>query len=442
MKNVVVIVLDSLRKDRVSSYNPDIDFTENIQELGENGEVFDDAVAQAPWTLPSHASMFTGMYPWEHGTTQKNTYLDKKHETLAEKFSEEGYETFLVTPNVWLSPHIGMTRGFNSSENFMGRLGNGKLSSIVQRFVKLFNKLDDSKKSFLRTLSISILEKVQGDEEENVLRTEDTVEEVKKFLDRSSSSEKPFFLFTNVMEPHEPYNPPKKYLERHEAQDLEEVPQQPKDYFSGEKEDLQTLEKVYNASVDYTDDKVGEIISKLEKENLKDDTVLVVVSDHGQALGENGIYGHQFTVCEETVSVPLIIHGTDGKEEFDGQIELRQLYDMLPFYAGISDRKIEARDYTLGGYNFPDVSISQVPEEKKDEYYRKFGFARSSKGKIVRSNRVMQEEYSFEGQEPQENEREKLRKKVDQIDYSREKESSKQEQDEEVKEKLEDLGYK
>ena len=418
--NVLVLMLDSLRKDRLSVYNEDIDFTENIQELADESKVFSDAVAQAPWTLPSNASIFTGEYPWEHGATQKNAFLETDEKVLAEKFQENSYRTGLITSNVWLSPHIGMTRGFEETENFMGSVGSSRLSPIIQRVVKLFNRLDEKKQDFLKNLSTTILDRVVGgDEEKDVCRTEDTVKEVKKFLRESSDSDREFFLYTNIMEPHEPYNPPQKYIEKHSVENEENIPQEPRDFFSGKKEDLENLKKIYDASVDYTDDLIGEILEVLEEEDMAEDTVVVLLSDHGQALGEKGIYGHQFTVMDETVSAPLItkIPGKES-EKIEEQTELRNLYNLLPFYAGLEDEPENGVDVALGGYNYPDVSISQVPEEEKDDLYRKLSFTRTQEGKLVKSNKVMMENFEYEGDEPREETKLLLEEHMEKIDYS------------------------
>ena len=369
-KNVVFLVLDSLRKDRLSVYNDEIEFTDALQTLADDAVVFDDAVTQAPWTLPSHASMFTGCYPWEHGTTHARSYFDGDHETFLSAFTDAGYDTAAITSNIWITPHKGMTDDFEYVENFLGTADN----TISQRLSKLSTKLYDS----LGTLPKRVIGR-QLDRAfrlfgvDDSCKSEETVAAVESYLDAQPADE-PFFCYVNLMEPHEPYHPPAEYLNRHAVGDTADIPQRQKDLFTMDDPDFEDLRRIYDASVDYTDDLVGRITDSLAANGVADDTVVVVLSDHGQALGEDdGLFGHQFTTIDPVIETVLFVDhpDLDGKRRAE-PFELRRLAELVPYYAGLAPEPDDIVAETVrGGCQFPENFTGYIPSDAWDEYYRK-----------------------------------------------------------------------
>lgn len=383
-KNVVFLVLDSLRKDRVSVYNDEVTFTEHIQEIAESSIVFDDAVAQAPWTLPSHASMFTGEYPWDHGATHARSYFDSDRETFVSAFRGAGYETAAITPNVWITPHKGMTGDFDHVENFLGSADNRVNVRIARVAAKLYDGLGVLTK---RVLGRQIDRAFRLLGVDDASKSEETVEAVERYLgDRDG--DRPFFLYVNLMEPHEPYDPPKRYADRHGVDEDAAIPERQRDMFTTDGIDFDELEKVYDASVDYTDDLVGRIVGAIEQNGLDDDTVVVLLSDHGQALGERGgHFGHQFTVIEPVINAVLMVaHPDVGPDAEERPIELRKLSELVPYYAGIRPPPEEVFGETvLGGCEFPENFTGYIPRSRWDEYYRKYRYAKRDGQKVVKS---------------------------------------------------------
>ena len=369
-KNVVFLVLDSLRKDRLSVYNDEIEFTDALQALAADAVVFDDAVTQAPWTLPSHASMFTGLYPWEHGTTHARSYFDGSHETFLSEFVDAGYDTAAITSNIWITPHKGMTDDFDYVENFLGTADN----TISQRLSKLSTKLYDS----LGTLPKRVIGR-QLDRAfrlfgvDDSCKSEETVAAVESYLDAHPADE-PFFCYVNLMEPHEPYHPPAEYLDRHGVGDTADIPQRQKDLFTMDDPNFEALRRIYDASVDYTDDLVGRISDSLAANGLADDTVVVVLSDHGQALGEDdGLFGHQFTTIDPVIETVLFVDHPDLDGTRHSQpFELRRLAELVPYYAGLAPEPDDIVAETVrGGCQFPENFTGYIPSDAWDDYYRK-----------------------------------------------------------------------
>lgn len=376
----VFVVLDSMRRDHLGVYNDAIDCTEHIDRIAEESVVYEDAVAQAPWTLPSHASMFTGTYPWEHEATNKNAHLETDRQTVAGKFREHDYVTAAITPNIWVTPHKGMTDGFDEVENFLGVGSLTPLQKLYRTASRLFERLDER----VRRPVVEPLNRLfDAADIDTACRSEETIDAAIDFIEEHADEQ--FFLFVNLMEPHEPYDPPQEYLDRHDVRDLSAVPDDNEEFFTGET-DYEELRKAYRASVDYTDDLVGRLDRSLSEH--VDEAALVVAGDHGQALGEEDFFGHQFTVREEVISVPLFVrHPERSPRRDDRLVELRELYWLLPDVAGIEDYDDLGTDAVPGGYEFPQVFRRYISEDSMDRYYRKYRFYRTAEERLVKSER-------------------------------------------------------
>jgi arylsulfatase A-like enzyme len=382
-KNVVFLVLDSLRKDRLSVYNDGVDFTSHMQDLGDSAVVFENAVTQAPWTLPSHASMFTGEYPWEHGTTHDRSYFTGG-DTFVTEFETVGYSTAAITPNVWITPHKGMTEDFEYVENFLGRADNEVSVRLSKLGTKLYHAMGDTPRRVLGR-QLDRFFRLFGVDDST--KSEETVQAVETYLGDRGDDER-FFLYVNLMEPHEPYHPPKSYANRHGVAEDANIPHRQKDMFTMDDIDYEDLRNVYDASVDYTDDLVGRIVDALAANGLGDDTVVVVLSDHGQALCEDGEqFGHQFTVTEPVVNTVLLVDHPDlGSETEARPIELRKLNELVPYYAGIAPRPERVFSETVkGGIEYPENFTGYIPRDRWDEYYRKYRYVKRDGTKVVKS---------------------------------------------------------
>lgn len=381
-KNLLFVVLDSLRTDRVSAYNDAVEFTEQLQSIADSSVVFDNAVTQAPWTLPSHASMFTGDYPWDHGTTHARSYFDGS-ETFLAAFTETGYTTAAITPNVWITPHKGMTDDFDSVENFLTAD-----NSVTQRLSRLSTKLYDgfgttTKRIVGRQLDRAF--RLFGVDDS--CKSAETVAAVEEYLTNHSDDTGNFFCYVNLMEPHEPYHPPARYKDKHGVTDESAIPHRQKDMFTKDDIDFEELRRIYDASVDYTDDLVGRIYDTLDETGLSEDTVVVVLSDHGQALGENGAFGHQFTVAESVINTVLMVDHPDLAARRESRlIELRRLHDLIPYYAGIAPEPQDVfSELVVGGCEFPENFTGFIPRAEWDDYYRKHRYAKTADTKVVKS---------------------------------------------------------
>jgi len=438
-ENVMVIVLDSLRKDSISPYDDSIDYTGNLDEISKDSEVFSKVVAQGPWTLPSHASMFTGQYPWEHEATQKKIVLETDKKLLAQRFKDQGYKTALITPNGWLTPSKGTTKGFQEVKNFMG-VAEGPVQKIVKSLSKVFDKLKPSRREKIASYFNELAETFS-----DFKKSRPTVDETKAFLNNVDPDEN-FFVFVNLMTPHEPYtpgDPPQEYLDKHGVKDISKVPETEEDYLK-EETDEEEIKKAYKAGVDYTDDLVGEIYDCFKENGLDENTNLVILSDHGQALGEEGIFSHQFTVTDSVINTALMIKepGKENTVKDSGLMELKDLYEIIPKLAGLKHSEIKDRDIAKGGYEYPEFFMGWIPEDMKENLNRKYRFMKKGNKKIVKSlSRNGDTSYKMINTETGEQLEidEEMKKQVDNIENTSEVQTDVE--DEEVKKRLEDLGY-
>ncbi len=297
--NVLMIVLDTVRADHLSTYGYPRETSPNLTRLAEGGVRFTDVLAPAPWTVPSHASMMTGKMPAEHGAHHEHPSLREGERTLAARFAEAGYRTGLFSANPNVGPMARLEQGF-----------------AVHRYLP----------SSGAPLSEAALD----------------------FIAEGAPRGEPFFVFINYMEAHMPYpglpestrlafQPGTPERTRMTALDL-----QSRAYRFACEEDVlpakarDELVGLYDAAIAHLDDLVGRLLASLGDD--MENTLVVVLSDHGELLGEAGLVEHQWSVLEPLLHVPLILswpRGLPGGRVVDMPISLSQVHDMVLHLAGL-----------------------------------------------------------------------------------------------------------
>jgi len=297
--NVVVVVLDTVRRDVAELSPSGVSFTPNLDRLASEGTTFTNAWATGPWTVPSHASMLTGLLPSSHGCTGYSTFLSDERRTVAEHLADGGYETVAFFSNPWLTDRMsGMLRGFD-----MRYVETGHDDTHI------FNIVD------------------QGGKE--------TSENIAEWLD-GRSDDRPFLLFVNFLEPHLPYSPPEE-VRREFLPDLPPrsiiTTEWALEFNAGvhnpETVDWERVIRLYLGDVATADAYLGGVLQELEKHGLYDNTAIIVTSDHGENLGDNGYMDHQFGLFETLLAVPLVIR-TPGQVEPAVRKDPAMLTDVFP----------------------------------------------------------------------------------------------------------------
>ena len=279
--DVLLVSIDTLRADRVGAYGADRDTTPTLDRLAAEGARFDLVVAPTSWTLPSHASMLTGMPIQAHRVRRIRDRLDPQRRTVTQQLREAGYHTAAFVSAPFLHEAYGFDRGFQVYENF--GVG-GSASDMPSRQDHLSSHLDRSADAVIDA-AIAWLEQ---------------------------TPERPRFLFVHLWDPHYDYLPPAGYIERFDpdysgqldASDFEHNPAISKDM---DPRDLEHLRALYDADIRWTDDQLGRLIEHLRASGDLDRTIVSVTSDHGEEFFEHGNKGHDGTLFDEVLRVPWLL---------------------------------------------------------------------------------------------------------------------------------------
>jgi arylsulfatase A-like enzyme/Flp pilus assembly protein TadD len=280
--NVILITIDTVRADHLGCYGYSNIKTPTLDGLAHDGIVFERAVAQVPLTWPSHTAILTGTYPFQNGVQDfTGQPLDPQFRSIAQAFKQNGYTTGAVVSAFVLDRSWGLARGFDSYDDaFSPEAFQHKDIGLVDR------------------------------------RAQESVTHTINWLSRKRAAHYPFFLWLHLYDPHSPYDPPEPYR-------------------------TQYRQHPYDGEIAYTDHELGRLIAWLKRQQLYDRSLIVVVSDHGESLGEHGENEHGFFVYESTVRVPLIVKppGTSGFRpgRVSAPVETIAIAPTLLHLAGVKD---------------------------------------------------------------------------------------------------------
>ena len=332
--NVLFVVLDTVRKDHLLPYGYDRRTTPELEAFAEEATVFESAVAPAPWTLPVHASMFTGLYPSQHGADQGSPYLDGAT-TLASTLSAAGYDTACYSSNAWITPYTNLTSGFDDHDSFFEVVPRDLLSGPLATAWQLVNdddRLRDLASRIVRIGAAAHARLASGDGADS--KTPAVVDRTKAFIE-GSDSDPGWFAFVNLMDAHLPYYPPRRQRERFASDvDPSAVCQNSKEYNSGARaigpDEWREIRGLYDAEIAHIDAELGRLFEWLRETDRWDDTAVVVCADHGELHGEHDLYGHEFALYDELINVPLLVkHPSLDSDRRTDLVELLDLYHTM-----------------------------------------------------------------------------------------------------------------
>ena len=278
--NVILISVDTLRADHLGCYGYFKDTTPRIDDFRGDAALFEEAIAHAPSTLPSHASIFTSLLPSHHGASVANSFgVDPGAITLTEVLKAEGYATASFNGGIQLDPIYGLDRGFDV---YVAARPSVAIAELLVEPVDMFDHVVDEAIRWIET-----------------------------------SRDEPFYLFLHTYELHHPYTPKPEFLELFAADYDGSLPNDIsvdllKRINDGEVElaagDLAHIINTYDAELRSVDAAFGRLIDFLRDEGLYDNAIIVLTSDHGEEFGEHGFVGwHSHTLYDELLRVPLII---------------------------------------------------------------------------------------------------------------------------------------
>jgi hypothetical protein len=285
LPNVLLIILDTVRAESLSLYGYARPTTPKLEQWASRGVVFENAISSSSWTLPSHASLFTGRFHHEV-SADRLTPLDDTYPTLAEILSEHGYATAAFAANfTYVSEGTGLARGFARFEDFPVTWGRFFISSWLCREIAG------------RLLSLN----------QRPWRTGPKTAEhnTDDFLTWSEErgGDRPFFAFLNYLDAHAPYVSPQRFRERFPSDQgavlriVEGITET----------DLVGTVAAYDAAIAYLDEQVDRLLRAMEERGTLDDTWVIVSSDHGELFGEHGLQGHGNALYLPVVRIPMLV---------------------------------------------------------------------------------------------------------------------------------------
>jgi len=342
--NILVVVIDTLRADKVGVCGGK-SLTPNIDRFAEKAVVYPNAFSTAPWTLPAHASLFTGLYPKELGVNWGCFHLDERYPTLAGLLGERGYECWAISNNQLLTHSNGFARGFDA---FLESCHDGWL----RRFDMLFKCGVFQYPARLAGLAPGYTED-KGAAWTNWLLTQR--------LRRRGPNARPFFAFINYYEVHDPYAPPREYLARHltgreqkasAGLDMNRDSLVVHSFLPGRRyssEEINLLEKLYDAEVSYQDRMIGDLLQRLRECGVDDNTWVVITSDHGELFGEQGMISHVAGNHHHLLHVPLIVRPPKAGSScrIEAPVQLVDVFATLLEVAGVEKPSHCDRAYAL-----------------------------------------------------------------------------------------------
>lgn len=288
--SVLLITIDTLRDDHLPPYGYGRDTAPVFTRIAREGALFLNTVATAPFTQPATASLMTGLYPHTHGVRNHPNLLAEPFVTLAEALAAEGYRTAAFSSQGLLVPTWGFGQGF------------GLFAHVGSPF------------RFDITLLGKILHRTGIRRYERRWEADAVSRRAVEWL--AGAPREPYFLWLHYLDPHFPYTPPEEYARRFDTEggsvgltDERDAEGRRRIFFLGlpERQVRENLD-LYDAEIRCTDDRIGRVIDRLEAAGALDRTIVVITSDHGESLGEHGLYfAHTHFLYEPTMTVPLAV---------------------------------------------------------------------------------------------------------------------------------------
>lgn len=387
--NVILISIDTCRADFIGAYGNSAISTPSLDSLAKQGILFDHFYSSINTTLPSHASMVTGLYPRHHGVARNAMRLPDQNQTLAEFLKSQGYSTAAFIGSFALASVFGLNQGFDVyDESFMG----------------------DPSKYIGRSLVINMKDGKTLEALEPDTRTGDITrpaEDVKASFERwlSKNKDHKFFAFVHFYDPHFPYLPPEKWYRKHITAIPERTPLTEQDRINfypnfktmvGSIENfrpaqIETVEfspvvdalvHLYASEIEYVDSIIGELVKDLDRADLRDHTILIVTSDHGENLIEhskfNSFFRHGLLTYQTETRVPFLI---SSPGLLDGGVRVSEpasQLDIFPTLVELLGLKTSLR--------FDGKSLYPVLFGKENQESQRLIFAEASQPRIRQEN--------------------------------------------------------
>jgi arylsulfatase A-like enzyme len=290
--NILVIIVDTLRADHLSSYGYSRVTSPNLDRIAQEGVLFENAISAAPWTLPSHASLLTGRYVFEHGADPKP--YDGRYPTLGQALQTRGYRTAAFSANIiFFTRGWGFGQGFTHFEDYFGKFGDTAVRplyglTIVRKVLLHLGYMDLPGRKHAADVNRAALNWIGNDR-------------------------RPFFVVLNYLDVHDAYLPPEPYRSKFSTF------KGPGGIVNGlvwrtgrfnpplTPDQVQSEMDAYDGGIAYVDDSIEQLLRELKQRGLEN-TILVITADHGEGFQDHGSMSHGHSLYREEIHVPLIFY--------------------------------------------------------------------------------------------------------------------------------------
>ncbi|MFT4622304.1 MAG: arylsulfatase A-like enzyme [Myxococcota bacterium] len=314
--NVLVVVWDTVRADRLSLYGHHRPTTPWLRAFAEEAAVFEQARSPGMWTLPAHAALFTGLPPKATGADERWLWLDSWHVTLAEHLSSHGYQTVALAANTLLSNDTNLMQGFDTVVNTWHGPIRERAAALTRR--KLLPR-DASNE--LAPLYVPPAHGAKNAEWARAVYKEAGPllgEGLLRWLDDRAEPDQPWFAYINMMEAHTPRIPSLESRKALMDEDLfrlglaTDASHISLHFYNFDKQEyspaeLEAMRAVYDAALLDLDGATERLMAGLAERGVLDDTIVVITADHGENLGDHHLFNHRFALWDSLLHVPLVV---------------------------------------------------------------------------------------------------------------------------------------
>ena len=342
--DILLLTVDTLRADRMGFAGYEAARTPNLDALANEGTIFLAATTPFPRTTPGLASLLSGLWPQNHGSREVGQHLNDEVILLSQMLTDRGYHTLGLTANGAASSPQGFDRGFVTLESDRD-LPNRRATAVTERALELL---------------------------------------------ASAPEDKPLFLWVHYIDPHYPYTPPKPWSNTPNAEPCLQMMRAA----NGERQEmgwvfndldgrsssvLDSCGELYDAEVAYADHEIGRLLEDFDTRRTLDDTLLIFTADHGENLGEDGLfYQHGPNVHDASLRVPLFFHGPGIEARRDNDIA--RLEDVMPTVLNLLGVPESQR---------PEMDGTDLSHRLRDSRFRRgderFGLAESGSALLLHS---------------------------------------------------------
>jgi len=304
-RNVLIVLLDATSAQHLKDWGYRRDTAPNLSKFADEGVAFLNAHAQAANTTPSVWSFFTGKYPYIPGPGYTTHHPAETDFTMADAFKAAGFRTGAVSESPWVVSKYGWGKGFDAFKD---------VPALYDQGHEKWEREPDG--------------------------TQRVLDHAREWIGEQGDAR--WFCYVHLIRPHDPYDPPEPYASRYGG------PHRPYGHPRAEdqiriaaiqnpgsitQDDIDYMVDLYDANIRYVDKLVGDLMAWLDESGLREDTLVVFMSDHGEAFMQHGVFGHNTTVYEEVTRVPLIFLAPKAAQFKRGErLDLVDLVDLMPTF--------------------------------------------------------------------------------------------------------------